>query len=92
MQFAWDPAKAEENQRKHHVSFEEAATVFLDDGASIFDDPDHSVGEHREIIIGVSVFGHLLLVSFTERQDDVIRIISARPTDARERKRHEEAR
>ena len=92
MQFAWDPAKAEENQGKHRVSFEEAATVFFDDDASIFDDPDHSVGEHREIIIGYSVSGHLLLVSFTEREDDVIRIISARPTDPRERQRHEEAR
>lgn len=92
MQFAWDPAKAEENRRKHRVSFEEAATVFLDDDASIFDDPDHSIGEHREIIIGYSVSGHLLLVSFTEREDDVVRIISARPTDPRERQRHEEAR
>ena len=86
----WDPAKARTNLRKHGVSFEEAATVFTTDPlARIHDDPDHSVGEVREIIAGFSSVGRLLLVSFTER-DGVVRIINARVADHRERKRHEE--
>jgi uncharacterized DUF497 family protein len=92
VQFLWNVAKAQSNLRKHRVSFEEASTVFLDDEASIFDDPDHSKGEHRELIIGYSVAGRLLLVSFTEPEEDLIRIISARGSDSRERRQHEERR
>ena len=58
----------------------------------IFDDPDHSEGEHRELIIGYSVTGRLLLVSFTEPEEDLIRIISARRSDLGERRRHEKRR
>lgn len=90
MQFSWDPAKARTNVRKHGVSFEEAATVFTADPlARIHDDPDHSVGEVREIIVGFSSAGRLLLVSFTER-DGAVRVINARVADLLERKRHEE--
>jgi uncharacterized DUF497 family protein len=90
MQFSWDPAKARSNVRKHDVSFEEAATVFTTDPlARIHDDPDHSVSELREIIVGFSAAGRLLLISFTER-DGGVRIIHARVADSRERKRHEE--
>ena len=64
--------------------------MFRDPLASIFDDPDHSEGEHREIIIGHSLTGVLLLVSFTEHEEDVIRLISARTTDAAERRTYEE--
>ena len=91
MQFAWDPRKAEANFKKHAVSFDEAATVFRDSLASIFDDLDHSTGEQREIIIGHSLSGRLLLVSFVER-GEVTRLISARQADARERRKHEENR
>jgi len=89
VQFTWDPKKAASNLQKHGVSFDEAMTVFLDPLARIHDDPDHSIGEVREIITGFSAAGHLLLVSFTER-GDAIRIINARLADARERRRHEE--
>jgi uncharacterized protein len=75
--------------RKHGVSFDEAATVFLDPLARIHDDPDHSIGEVREIIIGHSTAGRLLLICFTERGDS-IRIINARHSDARERQDYEE--
>jgi|ERR1044071_5173544 uncharacterized DUF497 family protein len=92
VQFTWNAAKARSNVAKHRVTFEEAATVFLDDEASIFDDPDHSEGEHRELIIGYSVGRRLLLVSFTEPEDDLIRIISARGSDPGERRQHEERR
>jgi uncharacterized DUF497 family protein len=89
VQFTWDPAKARENLRKHGVSFEEATTVFANPLARIFDDPDHSIGEQREIIIGYSARERLLLVSFTER-GKFTRIISARRPDAKERRDYEE--
>jgi len=72
------------------VSFEEATTVFTDPLARIFDDPDHSTGEWREIIIGTSASRRVLLISFTELAEDVIRIISARRTDTGERRKYEE--
>ena len=90
MRFSWDATKARSNLRKHDVAFEEAATVFQDDHARIHDDPDHSIGEIREIIVGYSTAGRLLLVSFTERAD-VIRIINARCANRRERRDYEEA-
>jgi len=89
IEFEWDPAKAEEDSRKHGVTFEEAATVFADMLARIFDHPEHSADESREIIAGYSERQRLLLVSFTERAPKV-RIISARPATRRERQRHEE--
>ena len=60
--FTWSTAKAKANRRKHGVSFEEAMTVFSDPLARIHDDPEHSDEEHREIIVGHSVAGRLLLV------------------------------
>ena len=65
--FEWDPAKAAANLLQHGVSFEEAATVFQDPLAKIHDDPDHSAAERRDIIVGHSVQGQLLVVSFTDR-------------------------
>lgn len=88
--FEWDRSKAGRNLRKHGVSFDEASTVFHDAVASIFDDEDHSTDKPREIIVGYSATGRLLLVCFVERTDKVIRIISARVTTAREREDHEE--
>ena len=87
LEFEWDPAKAEENIRKHGVTFEEAATVFGDPLARIFEDPDHSSDEPREIIVGYSEKRRLLLVAFTERAPRV-RIISPRPATRRERQSH----
>ena len=89
LEFEWDPAKAQENSRNHGVTFEEAATVFGDPLARIFDDPEHSADEPREIIVGYSQRQRLLLVSFTERSPK-IRIISARPATRRERQSHEQ--
>ena len=89
MQFEWDPKKARENVRKHGVTFEEAVTVFRDPLARIHDDPDHSVGEWREIIVGTSTAGRLILVCFTERGERV-RIINARHADRAERNDYEE--
>jgi uncharacterized DUF497 family protein len=90
LEFEWDRQKAEENLKNHGVAFDEAVTVFADSLARIHDDPDHSLGERREIIVGHSARGRLLLVSFTERPPRV-RIISARPTTRRERQDYEQS-
>jgi hypothetical protein len=89
LEFEWDEDKAEANRKKHGVSFEEAASVFADPLAAIFDDEAHSTEEQREIIVGHSDKNRLLLVCFTERAG-AIRIISARRATNRERKDYEE--
>ena len=76
--YEWDPGKAADNQRKHGVSFDEAATVFLDPLAETFDDPDHSAEERRFITIGASMQLRLLFVAHADHGTDRVRIISAR--------------
>ena len=88
MQFEWNSEKAEENRRKHSVSFEEARTVFDDPLAVTFDDPYHAAAESRSLTIGYSSRERLLVVSHAQR-GETIRIISARLATAHERKRHE---
>ncbi len=88
MQFEWDREKEKPNIRRHGVSFDEAVTVFYALLSATFDDPDHSIGEHRLIPIGFSSHERLFVVSHTER-GNAIRIVSARPATAQERKRHE---
>jgi uncharacterized DUF497 family protein len=90
LQFEWDRQKARTNLQKHGVSFDEAATVFNDPTAFIFDDLDHSTDEQREIIIGHSAIGHILVISFTERDGEKLRIISARKATKLERSDYEE--
>jgi len=87
--YEWDSGKAKENLRKHRVSFEEAATVFLDPLALTFPDPDHSEEEDREITIGVTARHRVVFVSHRQRGDR-IRIISARKATRKERKQYEE--
>ena len=89
MDFEWKPGKAEANQFKHGITFEEAQTVFDDPLARIYEDPVHSIGESRCLVIGESFSQEILVVSFTERGDN-IRIISARLATRRERKFYEE--
>jgi hypothetical protein len=89
LQFEWDEQKANFNQKKHSIKFEDAKAVFVDPLAYIFEDEWHSVGEKREIIIGHDHQNRLLLVSFTERSNK-IRIISARLATKKERKDYEE--
>lgn len=88
--FEWDEDKAKSNRIKHSVSFDEATTVFDDSLARIFDDELHSGDERREVIIGHSINNRLLVVCFTERPDERIRIISARVHTPKERKAYEE--
>lgn len=89
MDFEWDTPKAVANVRKHGVTFDEAATVFLDELAVSGADPDHSVGEARYITFGASSLGRLLAVSHTHRSG-AVRIISARRVTRVERKIYEE--
>lgn len=89
MEFEWNNRKAASNLKKHGVSFPEAASVFGDPLALTFDDPDHSVGEHRLLTFGVTRTGQLVVVSHTERNGSM-RIISARRMQKHERNIYEE--
>ena len=89
--FEWGPIKAASNFFKHGVSFNEAITVFDDPDRLLLPDPWHStLTEQRELVIGTSDLERELLVVYTERGPEKIRIISARPADRRERKRYYE--
>lgn len=87
--FQWDSRKAASNERKHCVTFEEAITVFDDPLARIFVGEWHSEAESREIIIGHSSAGRLLLVAFAEQPDTPLRMISARCATPREQRDYE---
>ena len=89
MTFTWDPRKADQNRKTHGVDFREAATVFDDALSTTFPDVDHSVGERRILIIGLSAAGRILVVAHTEA-GDTIRIISARRATRREQRFYEE--
>src|SRR5712692_8002456 len=87
--FEWDAEKAQENRRKHGVSFEEGLDVLGDPLSITIDDPDHSANEQHYIDVGTSEKGRVLVVSYTER-GGTIRIISCRKATPHERKRYEE--
>jgi uncharacterized protein len=85
IRFEWDPAKSASNFKKHHVSFEEASTVFLDEYGLLIADPDHSDEEDRFILLGLSSTLRLLIVCHCYRsKGGVIRIISAQKADRNE--------
>jgi uncharacterized DUF497 family protein len=96
IRFEWDLMKARTNQRKHRIAFEAAANVFLDPYALFEQDRiDEETGELRWQAIGLVEGMILLLVAHTVRgegQDEVIRLISARRADRKERQRYEENR
>ena len=89
MDFEWDPEKEQSNQRKHGVSFLDASTVFGDPMELTIYSPDHSKGEHRFLSMGLASSGRLLVVSYTEREQNRIRIINARPATTAEVRRYE---
>ena len=76
MQYEWDPAKADANRIAHGVGFTEAVTVLEDDFALTREDPD-SEDEQRFVTLGMSSFANLLVVVYTYREINTIRIISA---------------
>jgi hypothetical protein len=90
LKFEWDERKNILNQKKHDgISFKEAESVFADDFGRLIPDPDHSEGEERFILMGVSAYSRLLVVCHCERDHDTIRIISARKADKSERRQYE---
>lgn len=90
VKFDWNPDKADENERKHGVSFDEAQEVFFDPNAIDQFDADHSITESRYNLIGLSS-RRLLFVVYTERADDVMHLISARKATKRDRTEYEQA-
>ncbi len=85
--FEWDDIKNSKNQAKHGVSFEEAQTVFFDENAIEFDDPDHSIEEERFLLLGYSHKLRVLAVCHCYRSpESMIRIISARKATKKEQK------
>lgn len=89
MQFEWDKAKARSNKRKHGISFEEAEQAFNDQNAVELFDELNSEAEIRYQIIAFSPV-RLLFVSYTIRDFDTIRIISARQADTDEERIYNE--
>ena len=90
--FEWNPTKAADNLRKHGVSFQTAARVFADPYALAELDRIEN-GEERWQTIGVAEGVLMLIVAHTLREQDdfeVIRVISARRANPRERRRYEE--
>jgi uncharacterized protein len=67
--FEWDPPKAEANQEKHGVRFEEGATVFQDPRALTLYDDEHQESEDRWITLGISKLGRLVVVCHTYRTE-----------------------
>ncbi|MBP5414220.1 MAG: BrnT family toxin [Lachnospiraceae bacterium] len=89
MKFEWDLNKALTNVKKHGVSFEEASTVFDDENAILFDDPDHSESEERFMLLGLSIEANMLIVCHCVRKEgSIIRIISARRATKSETKQY----
>ncbi len=89
MLFEWDPAKAEANRRTHGVSFAEAITVLENEYALTREDVDD---ELRFVTLGLSNAGTLLVVVYTFREPDVMRVISAWKANKRQRVVYEENR
>ncbi len=90
VEFEWDKNKSASNEKKHSIGFSEAVTVFGDPFELTIEDPEHSSGEYRFLSIGKSVAGNLLVVSYTERELDLVRIISARKATKQELKYYEQ--
>lgn len=86
--FEWGPTKATSNLKDHGVSFDEATSVFGDILAMNMPDPDHSEGEQRFLVLGMSGASRLMVVSYAE-QPPRTRIISARLATGPERRKYE---
>jgi hypothetical protein len=87
VRFEWNRNKNNTNFRNHGVLFDEAKTVFYDENAIEFYDQDHSSGEDRYLMIGLSARLRLLLVNYTVREErggEIIRIISCRKPTKKE--------
>lgn len=85
LKFEWDKKKSKSNTNKHGINFEEAQTIFYDEYAIQFYDPEHSEDEDRFILLGTSFKSKTLVVCHCFREEETtIRIISARKADKNE--------
>jgi hypothetical protein len=89
LDFQWDERKRAINRKRHQVDFADAVEVFYDDLVCAMEDPDHH-DEQRLIMIGEDAFRRLLVVVYTQPAERIIRIISARPATAAERRHYEQ--
>ena len=90
MKFEWDPMKNEVNIKKHGIDFSEAETVFEDERAVTIYDEEHSNGEDRFTIIGISrKLRELAVCHCFRNEDEITRIISARRATKNESKLYE---
>ena len=90
IQFEWDSTKVLKNIRKHGHDFKEAISIFADPFEITISDPGHSIGEYRFLSIGKSNQNNLLVISYSEPEENNIRIISARLATKNERKYYEQ--
>lgn len=88
--FQWDSGNADKNQLKHNVSQAEAEQAFFNEPLIVKEDPKHSSVEPRYYALGQTSIGRRLFIVFTIR-DNMIRVISARDMNRRERKVYEDA-
>jgi uncharacterized DUF497 family protein len=87
--FEWDSNKSETNLRKHSIAFENACEVFFDPFLRMLETEIHN-GQIREAIVGMTMNWRLLYAIYTMLNDDIFRIISARPVTRHERQQYEE--
>jgi uncharacterized DUF497 family protein len=91
LEFEWDEEKDRENIRKHDVRFETAKLVFDDPLAMNARDESNEWDEERWATIGTAGRGSVFFVAYTWRDEQTIRMISARTATKRERRIYEEA-
>ncbi len=91
MRYEWDLKKAEANQKDHGVSFADAMSVLEDDFALTREDPD-AEGEQRFVTLGIDAAGTLLVVVYTYREPNIIRLISAWKANKAQRTHYEKHR
>jgi len=87
MEYEWDEQKAASNLSKHGIDFADAATALEDEAAITI--ADAFSDEERFVTIGMDILGRLLVVVYTWRGEDTIRLISARKATAHERRQYE---
>jgi len=88
--FEWHEKKAKSNLKDHKISFEEGTTIFNDPFVAMLPDLEHSINEERNISIGMSVKGRVLVVVYTDRGENR-RIISCRKATPVEREIYEKS-
>jgi len=88
MELTWDEKKNEQNIKKHGFDFAEANQVFDSVLISSLDD-SQDYGEDRWIAIGMLQNGTVVVVVFTEEENDIIRMISMRKASKNEKERYE---